>query len=106
MAGWKRRSMRSEEHTSELQSPYDLVCRLLLEKKKTKTTAWTSAGGCSSLCAPSGRGLRERASRRRTRDDVTAIGVFSARHSLFFFFLKVGAPPNFSLFPPPAPFPI
>src|SRR5207248_9627417 len=29
---------RSEEHTSELQSPYDLVCRLLLEKKKTKNT--------------------------------------------------------------------
>src|SRR5207248_11757387 len=27
---------RSEEHTSELQSPYDLVCRLLLEKKNTK----------------------------------------------------------------------
>src|SRR5207248_10332535 len=27
----------SEEHTSELQSPYDLVCRLLLEKKKKKT---------------------------------------------------------------------
>src|SRR5437867_8639550 len=26
--------MRSVEHTSELQSPYDLVCRLLLEKKK------------------------------------------------------------------------
>src|SRR5207248_3699971 len=25
--------LRSEEHTSELQSPYDLVCRLLLEKK-------------------------------------------------------------------------
>src|SRR5207249_5483709 len=27
---------RSEEHTSELQSRFDLVCRLLLEKKKTK----------------------------------------------------------------------
>src|SRR5437867_8605283 len=27
---------RSEEHTSELQSPYDLVCRLLLEKKNKK----------------------------------------------------------------------
>src|SRR5437764_11750648 len=27
---------RSEEHTSELQSPMYLVCRLLLEKKKTK----------------------------------------------------------------------
>src|SRR5258708_17337737 len=29
---------RSEEHTSELQSPDHLVCRLLLEKKKTKRT--------------------------------------------------------------------
>src|SRR5258708_31787261 len=29
-----RRSPRSEEHTSELQSPDHLVCRLLLEKKK------------------------------------------------------------------------
>src|SRR2546426_8170843 len=28
------RSIRSEEHTSELQSPCNLVCRLLLEKKK------------------------------------------------------------------------
>src|SRR5207248_5884633 len=28
-----RRFVGSEEHTSELQSPYDLVCRLLLEKK-------------------------------------------------------------------------
>src|SRR5690348_18194438 len=34
---WRRRSAadrRSEEHTSELQSPVHLVCRLLLEKKK------------------------------------------------------------------------
>src|SRR3989454_3594844 len=29
---------RSEEHTSELQSPCNLVCRLLLEKKKIKNT--------------------------------------------------------------------
>src|SRR5258708_27801315 len=29
---------RSEEHTSELQSPDHLVCRLLLEKKKTRTS--------------------------------------------------------------------
>src|SRR5207249_8862867 len=29
-------TMRSEEHTSELQSRFDLVCRLLLEKKKKK----------------------------------------------------------------------
>src|SRR5438034_5228703 len=35
---WPLRAGRSEEHTSELQSHSDLVCRLLLEKKKkTKT---------------------------------------------------------------------
>src|SRR3712207_6871870 len=32
----QRRRVRSEEHTSELQSRQYLVCRLLLEKKKTK----------------------------------------------------------------------
>src|SRR5258708_19147387 len=32
----RRHRARSEEHTSELQSPDHLVCRLLLEKKKTK----------------------------------------------------------------------
>src|SRR5258708_14528558 len=31
----QRRDRRSEEHTSELQSPDHLVCRLLLDKKKT-----------------------------------------------------------------------
>src|SRR5438309_3712174 len=31
-----RRGVRSEEHTSELQSQFHLVCRLLLEKKKTR----------------------------------------------------------------------
>src|SRR5256885_12438905 len=31
---WHRLDDRSEEHTSELQSPCNLVCRLLLEKKK------------------------------------------------------------------------
>src|SRR5256885_12083146 len=30
--------LRSEEHTSELQSPCNLVCRLLLEKKKTSSS--------------------------------------------------------------------
>src|SRR5437867_6845300 len=34
--GAQLEAVRSEEHTSELQSPYDLVCRLLLEKKKNK----------------------------------------------------------------------
>src|SRR5256885_13231027 len=33
----RARATRSEEHTSELQSPCNLVCRLLLEKKNTDT---------------------------------------------------------------------
>src|SRR2546426_3161138 len=37
LAGLGERRLRSEEHTSELQSPCNLVCRLLLEKKKKKT---------------------------------------------------------------------
>src|SRR2546430_7958019 len=35
---WRRSVRRSEEHTSELQSQSNLVCRLLLEKKKNKHT--------------------------------------------------------------------
>src|SRR5256885_2582260 len=36
-------TIRSEEHTSELQSPCNLVCRLLLEKKKYSAHASTAA---------------------------------------------------------------
>src|SRR5437588_9690944 len=39
----KPRPTRSEEHTSELQSHSDLVCRLLLEKKKKKQHIQTEA---------------------------------------------------------------
>src|SRR5690348_8995679 len=42
-----RSSSRSEEHTSELQSPVHLVCRLLLEKKKT---ASCEPSHCCSMC--------------------------------------------------------
>src|SRR5437867_7834149 len=52
MRAWRRLSQprvsllassreRSEEHTSELQSPYDLVCRLLLEKKRQAVRSTT-----------------------------------------------------------------
>src|SRR5258708_24835358 len=60
---------RSEEHTSELQSPDHLVCRLLLEKKKNKTAPLTTSAqpevqetkqavpplppGCSRICTES-----------------------------------------------------
>src|SRR5256885_5559494 len=38
-----RRRLRSEEHTSELQSPCNLVCRLLLEKKKKPIGAFDAS---------------------------------------------------------------
>src|SRR5699024_11317999 len=37
---------RSEEHTSELQSRFDLVCRLLLEKKKRRTHRLSTVSHC------------------------------------------------------------
>src|SRR5207249_10201887 len=40
---WRSRRCRSEEHTSELQSRFDLVCRLLLEKKKKKKLVFKTA---------------------------------------------------------------
>src|SRR2546426_7303111 len=40
--------VRSEEHTSELQSPCNLVCRLLLEKKKKKHKKLTSQDDSST----------------------------------------------------------
>src|SRR5438067_9639485 len=43
---------RSEEHTSELQSRFDLVCRLLLEKKKPNTFLTTSRADTRSLRTP------------------------------------------------------
>src|SRR3954466_13261286 len=93
--------IRSEEHTSELQSHDNLVCRLLLEKKKP------SAGPrnhpprrfgsphfpTSSLVRPSSRWRAGRwpCSRRRRLS-------FSR-----FFFFNNPPPPKFSPFPHPAP---
>src|SRR5256885_7130857 len=57
--GWVTQAQtgnRSEEHTSELQSPCNLVCRLLLEKKKSTCPrtkprrARTSRTGSTSVC--------------------------------------------------------
>src|SRR5256885_7572482 len=49
---WVVDTTRSEEHTSELQSPCNLVCRLLLEKKKTQTTRRRSGSRPTSFTAP------------------------------------------------------
>src|SRR5437762_9796590 len=46
---WSPRYVRSEEHTSELQSPMYLVCRLLLEKKKALSLLVHDENGSGKL---------------------------------------------------------
>src|SRR5688572_32025020 len=53
----RRTAPRSEEHTSELQSQSNLVCRLLLEKKKTETGYVGKSAGDDAECGMS-RGRR------------------------------------------------
>src|SRR6202521_3172486 len=90
---------RSEEHTSELQSPQNLVCRLLLEKKKELIPV------CVSVT--SGRG--ETAFARALVDgpdgcdaDACLPGARNACRAHpcgSFFFLMIGRPPRSTLFP-------
>src|SRR6266536_2866632 len=92
-ARWPAR--RSEEHTSELQSRVDLVCRLLLEKKKTKAS---TPGRRRDQSVPSrirGMPTKERGPARDTSREPPQ----SARASIFFFFLMIRRPPRSTLFP-------
>src|ERR1017187_8543390 len=93
-------AMRSEEHTSELQSPMYLVCRLLLEKKNgVAVSVMVCRGGlCSPPQAPARihRGGRDslgtRFERRQPLDcDLPKL--------LLLFFLMIGGPPRSTLFP-------
>src|SRR6266705_3010719 len=86
---------RSEAHTSELQSPYDLVCRLLLEKKNAGTVvvatspeAQAAGGALASTVPTSSPGLAIRGSRTGCPSVVVA-----------FFFLMIRRPPRSTLFP-------
>src|SRR5450830_340609 len=81
--------IRSEEHTSELQSRFDLVCRLLLEKKKNslrKFLTFSTRDRVPRTC-------RDRWLTSRLRSDR-----WSAACS-FFFFLMIRRPPRSTLFP-------
>src|SRR5438105_12556733 len=51
MGRWRGARVRSEEHTSELQSRVELVCRLLLEKKKSTRLLCTHEGSGSAAVA-------------------------------------------------------
>src|SRR3990170_35897 len=77
---------RSEEHTSELQSPDHLVCRLLLEKKKNPPTA--SAAPRAS-----------RAGEAVARPPLRGACLLPLFCLVFFFFLMIRRPPRSTLFP-------
>src|ERR1017187_7686122 len=85
---------RSEEHTSELQSPMYLVCRLLLEKIATADAGFVPAGDTS--VPVDGRWVLGRASGRSSEQLPPGINQPSSAFSLCFFF----SPPEF----PGAPF--
>src|SRR2546426_6740436 len=63
--GLERLAARSEEHTSELQSPCNLVCRLLLEKKNIPANSLPTKNRCA-LCSPTGQQHRRHPSKLRS----------------------------------------
>src|ERR1022692_739373 len=84
---------RSEEHTSELQSPCKLVCRLLLEKKEGHVDGRelrTRSSSAMLLHMDGGR-------RNQRRDDLRA--NLRVQLQLVFFFLMIRRPPRSTLFP-------
>src|SRR3954464_10543721 len=93
-SGGKTSALRSEEHTSELQSNDNLVCRLLLEKKKLPQRPDPVRGGRRG--APGG--LARPSPRRAAAPD----GGRSrrGRHDASFF-LMLPRPPTSPLFPSP-----
>src|ERR1039457_280154 len=91
-------SPRSEEHTSELQSPCNLVCRLLLEKKLI------GLAGDVAVAPLGGGRVRSHLSARRQRAALwghvaSANGCKGHGREVFFFFLMIRRPPRSTLFP-------
>src|SRR6202521_3494878 len=96
--------LRSEEHTSELQSPQNLVCRLLLEKKKKQQDSDSTSTRRRPVPLTAARHAQRESHAGRAVSSV-GVPVLICGCVFFFFFLNKGAPPKFSPFPPPAPFP-
>src|SRR5476649_486083 len=90
-----RLRFRSEEHTSELQSHSDLVCRLLLEKKKSFAASGRSPSSTAkrrSLTTARGKSHANAPSKPRCSTPTS-----SRRRSLFFVMIR--RPPRATLFP-------
>src|SRR5687768_501576 len=83
-------AVRSEEHTSELQSRLHLVCRLLLEKKNNKLAYAMHMPHNRLACAPT-------YTPRRPWRHRLALASPTLAH--LFFFLMIRRPPRSTLFP-------
>src|ERR1022692_2587065 len=96
---------RSEEHTSELQSPCNLVCRLLLEKKKT-TNPYAHAPACTPRTLQAYHARASASAARRSSDcRHPAPAVKGGKCPYYVFFLKKRPPPKIPPFPQPHAFP-
>src|ERR1022692_3007947 len=91
-----RKWPRSEEHTSELQSPFNLVCRLLLEKKKKSTVSFgfTNEGDQNLQRLTSETGGHVESPLIKLYTDVDG---YLSHPSVFF--LMIRRPPRSTLFP-------
>src|SRR5271156_6406371 len=96
LEGYHFASLRSEEHTSELQSRRDLVCRLLLEKKDWREFRQRQSNRGPNRISQSSRARRLLGCRESSYPNNARID---------FFFLYWGGPPGFPPPPPPRPFP-
>src|SRR6266581_1981251 len=90
---------RSEEHTSELQSPVQLVCRLLLEKTKEKAkprpqfkAEYVVTHAISGSLTEAAKVIAARL--KMNRDETDALV-----QRFVVFFLKLWRPPGYTLFP-------
>src|SRR3954465_7611599 len=98
-------ALRSEEHTSELQSHDNLVCRLLLEKQTATPRPRTPP---PPPRPPTRTPTSPRAVRPAARVAACPCGRGRARPCgvLLSFFFMIGAPPELHPVPPPAAFPL
>src|SRR5215475_13352282 len=87
---------RSEEHTSELQSRENLVCRLLLEKKKK---FWVGTNAYYGNNTPVAKTMAEMYQAKYNAPPRYAPCAAYAMSPLSFFFLMIRRPPRSTLFP-------
>src|SRR5208337_1777185 len=94
-----RKLRRSEEHTSELQSPMYLVCRLLLEKKKKKRyTQYLEGHWVNSMDTTADK--LTKAILAHERSGIIDLSSYrAAKVAVDVFFLRIRRPPRFTLFP-------